>query len=127
MEGGDAGVQHNERRKGKHIYSTVLKRIGQSYYHRQKKVYHSALLAGREGEVGPLGKEIIPGKKTQQNHSISIYIIQFILPYKEILDNDMLTRFAGNTMKHIRLSLGNSNNFKETSQKCFSELLKPWL
>lgn len=72
MEGGDAGVQHNERRKGKHVYSTILKRIGQSII-TDRRVYHSALLAGREGEVGPLGKEIIPGKKTQQNHSISLY------------------------------------------------------
>lgn len=44
-----------------------------------------------------------------------------------MLDNDILSGFAGNTMKHIKLPLENSSNFKETSQKCFSELLKPWL
>lgn len=54
MEGGDAGVQHNELRKGKHTYSRDLKKNCSKYYHRPKKVYHSALLAGREGKVGAL-------------------------------------------------------------------------
>lgn len=83
MEGGDAGVQHNERRKGKHIYSTVLKRIGQSYYHRQKKVYHSALLAGRKGEVGPLGKEIIPEKKPSKTIAFQFILFNLSFPIKK--------------------------------------------
>lgn len=52
MEGGDAGVQHNERRKGKHVYSTVLKRIGQSIITDRRKFITVLYWLGEKGKQG---------------------------------------------------------------------------
>lgn len=60
--GPNSVVQHDEPTKGSTHNQQFRKKNCFKDYPRQKKVYHSAFLAGREGEVGALGRSIFPAK-----------------------------------------------------------------